>query len=302
MKEKLRIIWLTISLCPLLLQNINAQDTKYFNDSIENIIQQRLEQTIFYKKDDIKVNEDDLLKAIDALPAFAVYKDTYFTTGIPLHGSINSNTADALFHISIRHRLTKSRLPFNTFLYLTYTQKSFWDVYADSAPFRDSNYNPSLGLGKVIIHNDIVRGGAFLQIEHESNGRDGKESRSWNMISLSAKYFYNMQLTFEGKLWIPLVDGDENSDLVDYRGIATISANYITKNKKWWLATELNPRKGFGNVNTIVTAGFKISKNDNQYIYARFYNGKGDSLLDYNKYDINIRVGFCIKPDFASIF
>lgn len=109
---------------------------------------------------------------MDALPAFGVYKDHCFSAGIPLNESIDKNTADALFQISIRHRLTKSRFPFNTFLYFTYTQKSFWNIYAKSSSLRDSNYNPTLGLGKYIIRNNVSKGTAFLQIEHESHGRE----------------------------------------------------------------------------------------------------------------------------------
>lgn len=301
MSKNLKIATLLIFLLQLSVFQSEAQKMTG-NDSIDNVIRIHLKQTPFYKKNQIEVNEEDVLKVIDARPAFGVFKDTYFSTGIPLNGSIDRNTADALFQISIRHRLTKSRLPFNTFLYLTYTQKSFWDIYADSAPFRDNNYNPALGLGKYIIHDNKFKGTAFLQIEHESNGKDGMDSRSWNMVSFSAKYFFNLQLALGIKAWIPFVDGEENKDLTDYRGIGTFSANYITKDAKWWVSTELTPRKGFGDINTELTAGLKISKNANQYIYARFYNGKGESLLDYDKYTMNIRVGFCIKPDFGSIF
>lgn len=272
------------------------------NDSIDNIIHTHIRHTPFYKNSQIEVDEEEILKIMDALPAFGVFKDNYFTTGIPLNTSIDRNSADAMFQISIRHRLTRSRLPFNTFLYLTYTQKSFWDIYAESAPFRDNNYNPALGIGKYIIHNNKFKGTAFLQIEHESNGKADKDSRSWNLISLSSKYFFNLQFALGFKIWIPLVDGEENRDLIDYRGIGTFSLNYITKDAKWWLSSDFNPRRGWGNMNTIITAGFKVSKNANQYIYARFYNGRGDSLLDYNRYDMNIRIGLCIKPDFGSIF
>lgn len=299
MKSKLLIL---ATICSIGIGgNLKAQSIAA-NDSLTLLIEKRLEESVFYKKNQLVVNEEDILTYVDAMPAFAVYRDIYFTTGVPLNRKITSNTADALFQISIRHRLTKSRLPFNTFLYLTYTQKSFWNIYAESAPFRDSNYNPALGLGKYIIHNNTLKGSAFLQFEHESNGRDGEESRSWNMISLSSKYFFNMQLSLGVKVWIPIVDGEENEDLVDYRGIGTLSANYITKDQMWWFSSEITPRKGFGNANTTLTAAFKVSKSSNQYIYARFYNGKGDSLLDYDRYDMNIRVGFCIKPDFGSIF
>lgn len=292
-----------IVVCFLLIgsQNVKSQEDIQ-KESLDILVQKHLDETPFYKNDQLTINEENILKRIDAFPAFGVYKDTYFTTGIPLDRSINRNTADAMFQISIRHRLTKSRLPFNTFLYFTYTQKSFWNLYAESAPFKDNNYNPGIGLGKYIIHDNKYKGTAFLQLEHESNGKDGEGSRSWNMISFSSKYFYNLQLSFGLKVWIPIVDGEENKDLVDYRGIGALSVNYITKNGRWWLSGELNPRRGFGNVNTTLTAGFKVTPKDNQYVYARFYNGKGDSLLDYDKYHMNIRIGFCIKPDFGSAF
>ncbi|MDU1891399.1 MAG: phospholipase A [Dysgonomonas sp.] len=298
--KKIRAISFSI-LFLLISQQIHAQ-TGNLNDSIMQIVEKEIQTIPFYAKHQFEVNEDDVVKVVDSWPAFGVYEDTFFTTGIPLNKAITRETADVMFQISIRHRITKSHLPFNTFLYLTYTQKSFWDVYAESAPFRDTNYNPSIGLGKYIIHNNKLMGAAFAQIEHESNGRDGEDSRSWNMITLSNKYFFNPRLALELKVWIPFVDGGENKDLLDYRGLGTTSVNYITKNRLLWLTAELNPRKGWGNINTTLTVSYKISSKANQYLYARFYNGKGDSLLDYNKYDMNIRFGFCIKPDFNTIF
>lgn len=271
-------------------------------DSTRQKLEKHTDTSSLNVKNQIRITEQEVVKVLDALPAFAVYRDIYFTSGIPLNEKITTKSADALFQISFRQRLTKSHLPFNTFAYLTYTQKSFWDIYDESAPFRDSNYNPGIGIGKYIIRNNKLEGAMFMQIEHESNGRDGEESRSWNYLSFSAKYFYNHRLSLGAKAWIPYVDGEENEDLLDYRGIATLSMNYQSNDSKWWLAMEITPRKGWGNANTTVTAAFRISKNSNQYLYARFYNGKGESLLDYDKYNMNIRIGICIKPDFYSIY
>lgn len=255
-----------------------------------------------YKRQDIEISEDKLIHILDAQPSFAVYKDVFIVTGIPLHEKITRNTADAMFQLSVRQRITKSKLPFNTFAYITYTQKSFWNVYAKSCPFRDNNYNPGIGLGKYIIKDNKLKGTFFAQIEHESNGKDSLESRSWNYLSFAIKYFYNPRLALGAEIWIPYVDGENNKDLLDYRGLGVFSINYISPKHKWWFAAELNPRKGFGNVNTTLTVAFQVSKNHNQYLYARFYNGKGDSLIDYNKYEMNIRFGFCIKPDFHSAY
>lgn len=274
----------------------------YVSDSTMQKIGTYVDTTSLLTRNQIHTSEQEVIEVLDALPAFAVYRDMYFTTGVPLNEKITRKSADALFQLSIRQRLTKSYLPFNTFAYLTYTQKSFWDIYDSSAPFRDTNYNPGIGLGKYIIRNYQLKGAMFIQIEHESNGRDEEESRSWNYLSFSAKYFYNHRLTFGMKAWIPYVDGGENKDLIDYRGIAVLSTNYRSNDSKWWLTAELTPRKGWGNANTIITAAFRVSKNSNQYLYARFYNGKGESLLDYKKYCMNIRVGICIKPNFLSVY
>ncbi|MDR1500824.1 MAG: phospholipase A [Prevotella sp.] len=295
--------FLPLIICTVITFNLKAQ-VGYLQiaDSTRQKLEKHTDTSSLNIKNQIHITEQEAIKVLDALPAFAVYRDIFFTTGIPLNEKITRKSADALFQISFRQRLTKSYLLFNTFAYLTYTQKSFWDIYDDSAPFRDSNYNPGIGLGKYIIRNNKLEGAMFMQIEHESNGRDGEESRSWNYLSFSAKYFYNHRLSLGIKAWIPYVDGDANKNLIDYRGIATLSVNYQSNDSKWWLATEVTPRKGWGNANTTVTAAFRISKNSNQYLYARFFNGKGDSLLDYDKYNMNIRFGICIKPDFYSVY
>lgn len=284
---------------PVTAQQMNSYQRK---DSLYHIYDSIIRQTPAFSKTPIHLTEHNLLQVLDAQPSFAVYKDVYFITGIPLHEKTSKNTADAMFQLSIRQRLTKSYLPFNTFAYLTFTQKSFWNIYAKSSPFKDNNYNPGIGFGKYIIKNNQLKGSLFIQIEHESNGKDSLESRSWNYLSIAFKYFYNPRLTLSSKVWLPYVDGGENKDLLDYRGLGTFTVNCITRNHKWWLSAELNPRKGFGNINTTFTAAFRISENQNQYLYARFFNGKGESLIDYNKYAMNIRIGICIKPDFYSAY
>lgn len=272
------------------------------NDSIIHEYEKAMKNASIFQPKYLEISEDELVRMADKLPSFAVYKDTYFITGVPINEEITNESADATFQISIRQRLTKSVLPFKTFFYLTYTQKSFWDIYAESSPFRDTNYNPGIGLGKYLLFNNKVVGAAFLQLKHESNGRDGDDSRSWNYMSLSMKYYFNLRFNISGELWLPYVDGGNNKDLLDYKGLGFLSLNYISQKSKWWISADINPRKGFFNVNTTLTAGFRISERSNQYLFARFYQGYGESLLDYNKYTMNVRVGICIKPDFYSVF
>jgi phospholipase A1 len=298
----LKILSLLILL--VLATEISAQEDFIYmtNDSIRQEYDKAMQDPRIFKPKYLKISEKDAIKLADRLPAFSVYKDTYFVTGVPLNKKITHETADATFQISVRQRLTKSVLPFKTFAYLTYTQRSFWDIYAESSPFRDTNYNPGVGLGKYIFHQNRLVGAAFAQIRHESNGRDAEESRSWNYLSVSIKYFFNARFNLAGEFWAPYVDGGNNKDLLDYRGLGYISFNYISNKQKWWLSADFNSRKGFGNVNTTMTASFRVSRKSNQYLFARFFQGYGESLMDYNKYTMNIRIGICIKPDFYNIF
>ena len=255
-----------------------------------------------FKYRTIRSSEKEMLKIMDKTPAFGAYKDNFFTTGIPLNKKITNSSANALFQVSIRQRLTKTVLPFKTFAYLTYTQKSFWDIYSESSPFRDINYNPGIGLAKVFISKGQLLGSGAIQVMHESNGKDGESSRSWNYLNLTAKYYINLHLNISGELWIPYVDGGGNKDLLDYKGLGKLNINCTDNTQKWWLELQLNPRKGFGNINVTASIGYKISNSLNQYVFLHFQDGYANSLLDYNKYSTNLRIGICIKPDFYNIY
>ncbi|WP_286847275.1 phospholipase A [Proteiniphilum sp. UBA5463] len=289
----------------LLIPEIMSQPEAALSDSTKrplmNIVDY-LKSKIEQERQELVMTEGEIIRYMDGLPPFSIYKDNFFITGIPLNKGINRETADAKFQLSIRHRLTSSRLPFDTFLYLTYTQKSFWDIYRDSAPFRDSNYNPGIGLGRYIIVDNRLTGAAFLHLEHESNGRDSLESRSTNWIGFSGKYFLTSNLAVGFKITIPFFTGKENSDLYDYRGTGYFNADLKSSNNKWWLSGTFSLIKSVKTINLKLTASYKISDRFNQYIFGELYSGTGDSLLDYKRKDLQLRAGICIKPDFYNLF
>lgn len=235
----------------LFIPEINAQLEASRTDSTTWPI-----KSLTQDRQDLAMTEDEIISYMDELPPFSIYKDNYFITGIPLNRSIDRESADAKFQLSVRHRLTSSRLPFNSFLYLTYTQKSFWDIYRESAPFKDSNYNPGIGLGRYIIVDNRLTGAIFLQLEHESNGRDSLESRSINWIGLSGKYFFTSNLAASFKITVPFMTGEDNSDLYDYRGTGYFTADYKTSDNQWWLSGTYSLRKSVKAINLKFTAGY----------------------------------------------
>jgi phospholipase A1 len=190
-------------------------------------------------------------------------------------------------------------MPFNTQLMLTYTQKSFWDIYEKSSPFGDNNYNPGLVLGKPVIRNSKLHGIVSLAAEHESNGKDGLDSRSWNYLTLSGVYFYNAFFTVQAKLWYGAL-GDENPDLFNYKGYGLLALNYRSFNGRWGASLVVNPCKAA--VNTTLELTFKPNRNANQYLFLQWHQGYGGSLLEYNRYASMLRFGICIRPPMRNFY
>ena len=89
-------------------------------------------QIVSISNDD--VNSDSIREAFDRGPYFGLYKDNYFIFGCPVGQGIRRDNTNIKFQISIAQRLTRSTLPFGTYLFLFYSQKCFWNVLENSMP------------------------------------------------------------------------------------------------------------------------------------------------------------------------
>lgn len=256
---------------------------------------------IYYDHTHHQFDADSIRKQFDNGPYFTLFKDNYFIAGIPVGQKINGENSDVKFQVSISQRLTKSTLPFHSYLFLAYSQKCFWNVFQESLPMRDLNFNPGIGLSKLLIVKNKLIGKITLMIEHESNGRDGDASRSWNRISFGGNVFLTPNLMVHAKAWIPIVDGENNKDLLDYAGLYQSGLQVTSDNKRWGFAITTVKRRGWNlNLNTIVEVNYRLFKKENQYFFIQYYNGYAEGLLDYNRYHSRLRAGLVIKPAFFS--
>lgn len=247
------------------------------------------------------INSDSIRRAFDEGPYFSLYKDNYFIFGTAIGEKATCKNTNVKFQISIAQKLTKSVLPWNTYLYLFYTQKVFWNVLEDSMPMTDLNFNPGIGLAKPLFWHNRYIGKVNLIIEHESNGRDGDESRSWNKVSLGGSILIDPKLMVHAKVWIPIIDGVNNKDILKYCGIYQSGISYLSPNKRFGASVFTVRRKSWKpNYNTTVEFYYRILSKDNQYIFAQYYNGYGEGLLDYKQFHSQFRVGIVIRPTFFS--
>lgn len=246
---------------------------------------------------------DSIRREFDNGPYFSLYKDNYFMVGTALGKRPTRTNTDVKFQVSIAQRVTKSVLPFNSYFFIFYNQKVFWNVFQESMPVHDLNFNPGIGLSKLLIVKDRVIGKASLLIEHESNGRDSIFSRSWNKISFCGSIYLSPQFMVHAKYWIPIVDGMNNKDILRYSGIYQSGIQVTSRDKKFGLALTMIKRKGWNfNYNVIMELNYRLFKKDNQYLFLQYYNGYGESLLDYNRFHSRLRMGIVIKPKFFSEF
>lgn len=291
--------WIFIIFLLILPSYLMSQDSET-KDSVnprKNAHEKRIRLS---KKDYTNTPFNDISGLLESQESFSIFKNNYFISGIPTNKKVTKSTADAKFQISIKQRLVNIDLPFNSFLYLTYTQKSFWDVYELSSPFADNNYNPGL-LWATPLSFDNFRGIAAISVEHESNGEGGDDSRCWNFVSLSCSYFISNNFSTQLKAWYGWTL-KENPDLHKYKGYGLVALNYRTKNNRFWASFVINPCKGFRAYNTQLEVNFKISTKLNQYFFVQWYNGYAESLLEYDKYSSMVRAGICLKPQFINIY
>ena len=232
-------------------------------------------------------------------PYFSVFQDNYLLTGTSLNQRPTSQNSDVKFQISFSARTASLPWLLNTHLYFTYTQKSFWDVYKNSYPFRESNYNPGFGIGRYVAINRKGTHAFFAQLEHESNGRDSIQSRGWNRLSF-IYYRQHRRLIVGAKVWIPLGQESIANDqelLTNYYGYGEITGYYRLFPRHYFIL-DWTIRKGTDGWKGYVQTGlrWKPKQSWNQYLYLQVFAGYGESLIDVRERVLKARLGFVFSP------
>ena len=151
--------------------------------------------------------------------AFSPYEPNYFSVG-------SRGPTNARFQVSLKFRLFNpdTKTPFLERLYIGYSQTSIWNLSETSKPFYDSSYRPSFFyLDDAVSHWPFRRSRLGLQTgyEHESNGKEGLNSRSVDIAYikpiLTLPLTGNYYVSFAPKVYAYL-DRDDNPDIAEYRG------------------------------------------------------------------------------------
>lgn len=182
-------------------------------------------------------------------------------------------------------------------LWAAYTQQSWWQLYLNSAPFRETNYEPEA----MLRWDTKLTGGGYtvraltLGYNHESNGRSGEFSRSWNRI-MAAAVIDKGNLVVVPRVWwrIPEDEAeDDNPDIEDYLGVGDLAMAYKWDDQLFTATIKSNFHRHQNRTSVQLDWTFPMGGRFRGYV--QYYNGYGESLIDYNHHNHRIGVGILLN-------
>jgi phospholipase A1 len=241
------------------------------------------------------------------------HKPNYFLLGTYNHYEYNTeyfedhfddpvvdfDETEAQFQISLKVPLGVDI--FDTFdIFAGYTNRSFWQLYnADiSRPFRETNHEPETWVqftpGWEIF--GFKNSANAFGVVHQSNGRGGDLSRSWNRVFANF-VFQRGNFAFGLKPWIRIsedAETDDNPDITDYLGHFEWRAGYKWNDHVFSFMSRNNLESGFER--GAVELGWSFPLWNYPYLkgYIQYFGGYGESLIDYNHRVNRIGIGISL--------
>ncbi|WP_438479626.1 phospholipase A [Oleiharenicola lentus] len=235
---------------------------------------------------------------------FAPHEPTYFIYG--------ADAPAAKFQFSFKYRILGDKgglgdkVPALRGLYAGFTQRSLWDLEAESSPFFDTSYMPEIMFeSQSVVDPGGEDGfqilGYQLGARHESNGRDGAASRSLNILYFRPAFVFGRldgwNLIVLPRVFAYIADVDNNPDIREYRGNAELTAVFGRNDR---FALSMTGRLGStgkkGSIQADLTIPVRFDKllDFATYVLIQYWDGYGESLRTYNQRTSVLRAGFSL--------
>ncbi|MDR2093358.1 MAG: phospholipase A [Azoarcus sp.] len=202
----------------------------------------------------------------------------------------------ARYQLSFRYRLFDAQgavgknLPVTKGLYFAFTQTAMWDLESESKPFRDTSFRPSLFFQwKTVdppLGDSLALAGGY---EHESNGRDGPDSRSidtW-IVRADLRHYLPDGRTYIGiepKIW-RYMDKSDNPDIARYRGYGQLGLRIGRDSALMLTAILRRGTAGVGSTQFDLSYPLRASifSGVGTFVHVQYFNGYGQTLLEYKE-------------------
>ncbi|MDY0123860.1 phospholipase A [Sulfurimonas sp.] len=211
----------------------------------------------------------------------------------PGYDEFNKNI-EAEFQISLKKVLSYNFFGLNEMITFGYTQEVWWQLYSDSAPFRETNYRPEIWLTLPIkdkMESAYAPKAIKIGFWHESNGMGEPLSREWNQLFVDSVFQYDSLLA---TIRVAAVDaGENNKDITSYLGYGHLKINYFLKKHQFDFTWRNNLRFNSENRGSIKAEwSYPTGNSKNNFWYLKIFNGYGASLVDYNHHQSRVGFGF----------
>ena len=209
----------------------------------------------------------------------------------------NARKDEVKFQLSLAFPIWRGIAGENSLLGASYTQRSWWQLsnHEESAPFRETNYEPQIFLGWA---TDYQFGGWTLRdievgINHQSNGREEPTSRSWDR-AYARLLAQNGDWQVEVKPWFRFAesaDHDDNPDITKYMGYYRLKVGYALGKSVFSVDGHYNWNTGFGGAEM----GWSYPITSHVRFYTQVFSGYGESMIDYNFKQTRVGVGVMLN-------
>ncbi|MGB3961081.1 MAG: phospholipase A [Sulfurimonas sp.] len=277
--------------------------------AIESKDERNLEMESFKKPDEEAMNS--MNRWLDGVFSLQPHKPNYilpFGYQDKNYKSYDTNeykNIEAELQVSLKLPIAKDLFNLGETYYLAYSHQAFWQIYIDSSPFRETNYNPEGFVVFPVLDTTSLFHMRSLKfaIAHVSNGQGdtseieyvdftnpGNRSRSLNYFYVEGTFQHDKLVT-ELKLWSRFPENgalDDNPNLTDYTGFSEIKFSYFLRKHMFTLMQRGSFQTGKGA--TELTYSYPL-QND-VYAYAKLFSGYGESLIDYDNHITKFSVGF----------
>lgn len=239
---------------------------------------------------------------------FRPYKDNYIVFGRAqtADGSppFSGNRLDTKFELGLTFNLFAeiTNLTFLAPLGFGYSQRSWWDISEDSQPFAEHNYNPEIFWRFDQPSRPLAGNFPFIDIvgvEHQSNGLQGADSRSWDRTYVRKEFDVLPGLSVDLKLWRVIGDEATNKDITDYLGHGAATVKFSPNDR-----TQLRLRVIKGDAVEKYSYQFDISYRRpwvNSAFFISYYEGYGEALISYNQKTRSLRAGLYFPLEVLSL-
>lgn len=215
------------------------------------------------------------------------------------YGMQGVEPSEVQFQLSLQVPLWTGFLGQDSFLSAAYTNRSFWQAYAQSGPFREINHEVELlatwtSNWQVLGFRNVV---SQAGVSHQSNGRSGAYSRGWNRVFVDFT-FENGGYFVGIKPWYRLSTDPEagrGPDLDAHFGNFELSGGY----RSGGYTSSIKVRNNLSSENYgAVELNWKFPITTRVRGYVKYFDGYGESLIDYSVRVQTLGVGFELAPGF----